>query len=384
MRVYITEVAPRDGLQNVKENVPTDKKVAFVNALSETGVDEIEVTAFVHPKWVPQMADAEEVLRRIKRKEGVKYSAIVPNERGLERALSVGVDKVAVLTAATDTFNLKNINTDPYEGKVPPQRVRDVVLRLLDVGVDEVSLGDTIGRASPKDVAEVLDLLLKDVPKDKIVLHFHATYGMGVANVLCAYREHGIYRYDSSAGGLGGCPYAPGASGNVATEDVVFALKSVGADVRVDDVEEGTAFVVIRGNTFDNLQDVPEAIKRGARLIITPEKLPHDVPQMVVGDTRKAALELADRVRRHNRYERKDDHVLPDKGGVEGTGISASADRDGRMGRPPRRKGGQTDHTGGLLHSPYTGEGRPKGCKVRCHGGLLHRPRAGTGGRAEV
>ncbi len=267
MRVYITEVAPRDGLQNVKENVPTDKKVALVNALSESGVDEIEVTAFVHPKWVPQMADAEEVLRRIKRKEGVKYSAIVPNERGLERALSVGVDKVAVLTAATDTFNLKNINTDvegsfqrlipvvkrakdeglevrgyvsvafwcPYEGKVPPQRVRDVVLRLLDVGVDEVSLGDTIGRASPKDVAEVLDLVLKDVPKDKIVLHFHATYGMGVANVLCAYREYGIYRYDASAGGLGGCPYAPGASGNVATEDVVFALKSVGADVRVDE-----------------------------------------------------------------------------------------------------------------------------------------------------
>lgn len=267
MRVWITEVAPRDGLQNVKENVPTEKKVAFVNALSETGVDEIEVTAFVHPKWVPQMADAEEVLRRIDRKEGIIYSAIVPNERGLDRALSVGVDKVAVLTAATDTFNLKNINTDvegsfqrlipvvrrakesglpvrgyvsvafwcPYEGKVPPERVRDVVLRLLDVGVDEVSLGDTIGRASPKDVAEVLELLLKDVPKDRIVLHFHATYGMGVANVLCAYREFGIHRFDSSAGGLGGCPYAPGASGNVATEDVVFALKGVGAEVSVDE-----------------------------------------------------------------------------------------------------------------------------------------------------
>ncbi len=267
MRVWITEVAPRDGLQNVKESVPTDRKVAFVNALSDTGVDEIEVSAFVHPKWVPQMADAEEVFRRIERREGVIYSAIVPNERGLDRALSVGVDKVAVLTAATDTFNLKNINTDvegsfqrlipvvrrakksglpvrgyvsvafwcPYEGKVPPQRVRDVVLRLLDVGVDEVSLGDTIGRASPKDVAEVLELLLKDVPKDKLVLHFHATYGMGVANVLCAYREFGIYRFDSSAGGLGGCPYAPGASGNVATEDVVFALKGVGAEVRVDE-----------------------------------------------------------------------------------------------------------------------------------------------------
>ncbi len=267
MRVWITEVAPRDGLQNVKERVPTDDKVAFVNALSETGVDEIEVTAFVHPKWVPQMADAEEVLRRISRRKGVKYSAIVPNEKGLERALYVDLDKIAVLTAATDTFNRKNINTDiegsfqrlipvvrrakaeglevrgyvsvafwcPYEGKVPPERVRDVVLRLLDVGVDEVSLGDTIGRASPKDVAEVLELLLKDIPRDKIVLHFHATYGMGVANVLCAYREFGVYRYDASAGGLGGCPYAPGASGNVATEDVVFALKGVGADVQVDE-----------------------------------------------------------------------------------------------------------------------------------------------------
>ncbi len=267
MRVWITEVSPRDGLQNVKETVPTERKVAFVNALSETGVDEIEVSAFVHPRWVPQMADAEEVFRRIDRREGVIYSAIVPNERGLERALSVGVDKVAVLTAATDTFNLKNINTDiegsfrrlipvvrrakgsglpvrgyvsvafwcPYEGKVPPERVRDVVLRLLDVGVDEVSLGDTIGRASPEDVAEVLELLLKDVPGDRLVLHFHATYGMGVANVLCAYREFGIYRFDSSAGGLGGCPYAPGASGNVATEDVVFALKGVGADVSVDE-----------------------------------------------------------------------------------------------------------------------------------------------------
>ncbi|NPA80837.1 MAG: hydroxymethylglutaryl-CoA lyase [Thermotogae bacterium] len=266
MLVRITEVAPRDGLQNVKDLIPTERKVAFINALSETGVDEIEATAFVHPKWVPQMADAEEVLRRIDRKPGVIYSAIVPNERGLERALSVGVDKVAVLTAATDTFNLKNINTDiegsfqklipvvrsakasglpvrgyvsvafwcPYEGKVPPQRVRDVVLRLLDVGVDEVSLGDTIGRASPKDVAELLEILLRDVPADRIVLHFHATYGMGIANVLCAYREFGIYRYDSSAGGLGGCPYAPGASGNVATEDVAFALKNSGAEVRVD------------------------------------------------------------------------------------------------------------------------------------------------------
>ncbi|NPB03769.1 MAG: hydroxymethylglutaryl-CoA lyase [Thermotogae bacterium] len=266
MRIWITEVAPRDGLQNVKERIPTDRKVAFVDMLSETGVDEIEVTAFVHPKWVPQMADAQDVLRRIKRNPKVIYSAIVPNEKGLERALETDLDKIAVLTAATDTFNLKNINTDiegsfqrlipvvrkakteglkvrgyvsvafwcPYEGKVPPQRVKDMVLRLFDVGVDEVSLGDTIGRASPSDVKDLLEIILKDIPPDKIVLHFHATYGMAIANVICAWKEFGIYRFDTSAGGLGGCPYAPGASGNAATEDVAFALRESGADVRVD------------------------------------------------------------------------------------------------------------------------------------------------------
>jgi len=277
MKIYITEVAPRDGLQNIKEIIETDKKVEFVNLLSETGVDEIEVTSFVHPKWVPRLADAEEVSQKIKKKEGVIYSAIVPNERGFERAIKVKIDKIAVLTAASDTFNRKNINTDiegsfeilkpvvrnakeigllvrgyistsfwcPYEGKIPRERVLSLALRLLDLGVDEISFGDTIGRASPKDVAELLELILREVPLDKVVLHFHTTYGMGTANVITAYKDFGVYRFDSSAGGLGGCPYAPGASGNIATEDVVFALREIGAEIKVDEVKVVEAVVKV-------------------------------------------------------------------------------------------------------------------------------------------
>jgi hydroxymethylglutaryl-CoA lyase len=277
MKIYITEVAPRDGLQNIKEIIETDNKVEFVNLLSETGVDEIEVTSFVHPKWVPQLADAEEVFQKIKRKEGVIYSAIVPNERGFERAIKVKIDKISVLTAASDTFNRKNINTDiegsfeilkpvvrnakemgllvrgyistsfwcPYEGKIPRERVLSLALRLLELGVDEISFGDTIGRASPKDVAELLELILREVPLDKVVLHFHATYGMGIANVITAYKDFGVYRFDSSAGGLGGCPYAPGASGNIATEDVVFALREMGAEIKVDEVKVVEAVVKV-------------------------------------------------------------------------------------------------------------------------------------------
>ena len=252
---------------NISALIETDRKVDFVNMLSETGVDEIEVSSFVHPKWIPQLADAEEVFSRIERKKGVIYSAIVPNERGFERALKVKPDKISVLTAASDTFNRKNINTDiegsfeilkpvvknakemglpvrgyistsfwcPYEGKIPGERVLKLALRLLELGVDEISFGDTIGRASPRDVAELLEVILKEIPKDKVVLHFHSTYGMGIANVIKAYEDFGIYRFDSSAGGLGGCPYAPGASGNIATEDVVFALREMGAEVKVDE-----------------------------------------------------------------------------------------------------------------------------------------------------
>ena len=277
MKIYITEVAPRDGLQNIKEIIETDKKVEFVNLLSETGVDEIEVTSFVHPKWVPQLGDAEEVFQKIKRKEGVIYSAIVPNERGFERAIKVKINKISVLTAASDTFNRKNINTDiersfeilkpvvrnakemgllvrgyistsfwcPYEGKIPRERVLSLALRLLELGVDEISFGDTIGRASPNDVAQLLELILREVPLDKVVLHFHSTYGMGIANVITAYKDFGVYKFDSSAGGLGGCPYASGASGNIATEDIVFALREMGAEIKVDEVKVVKAVVKV-------------------------------------------------------------------------------------------------------------------------------------------
>lgn len=257
----IVEVGPRDGLQNEPRTVPTEAKVAFVDALSATGVGEIEVSSFVSPKWVPQLGDAEEVFRRIRRRPGVIYSALVPNEKGLDRALAAGVDKVAVFTAASESFNRKNINATiaesidrfrpvvasagkpvrayvstafwcPYEGRIPPAAVVAVVKRLVDLGVHELSIGDTIGKASPSDVRALLEALLPcPVP---VALHFHDTYGMAVANALAAWKEFGIDAFDASAGGLGGCPYAPGASGNVATEDIVYALEASGGRTGVD------------------------------------------------------------------------------------------------------------------------------------------------------
>ena len=265
MIVRIVEMAPRDGLQNEKAVVPTETKAAFVDALSAAGYDEIEVSAFVSPKWIPQLADAEEVFGRIQRREGVVYSALVPNEQGLERALKARVGKIAVFTAASETFNRKNINASiaesierfvpvvpraqaaglhvrgyvstafwcPYEGKIEPGAVVDVVKRLLDLGVDEVSIGDTIGKAVPVEVHALLDLLLDALAQDRIAMHFHDTYGTAVANALAAY-ERGIAIFDASAGGVGGCPYAPGAAGNVATEDLAWALTRSGATVTLD------------------------------------------------------------------------------------------------------------------------------------------------------
>ncbi len=263
--LWITEVAPRDGLQNEPRPVPTDVKVSFVNALSRTGVQEVEVSSFVSPRWVPQLADAEEVFTRIERVPGVVYSALVPNMKGLERALRAGVDKIAVFTAASETFNRKNTNASiaesiarfrdvvarareaglpvrgyistafycPFEGKILPRQVLPVVEQLLDVGVDEVDLADTIGRAVPRDIRALLQDVLRILPPERVALHVHDTYGTGVANVLAAYEEFGITRFDSSAGGLGGCPFAPGASGNVATEDIVYALRMSGAPLSV-------------------------------------------------------------------------------------------------------------------------------------------------------
>ena len=264
--IRIIEVGPRDGLQNEPRLIPTETKIAFINALSESGVGEIEAGAFVSPRAVPQLADSDEVFHRIERRPGVTYSALVPNERGLDRARAAGVGKIAVFTAASETFVRKNINATireslerfapvvkaaqqdrlatrgyistavfcPYEGRVAPAHVLDVMRRLLDLGLQEISLGDTIGKASPADLRKLLDAVLPHVNGADLSLHFHDTYGLAVANVLTAWQEYGITAFDSSAGGLGGCPYAPGASGNVATEDLVYALHASGATVNVN------------------------------------------------------------------------------------------------------------------------------------------------------
>jgi len=263
--IKFVEVGPRDGLQNEAATIPTDVKVDFVNALSETGVSEIEVSAFVSPRRVPQLSDADEVFRKISRRDGVIYSALVPNEKGLDRAISAGVDKICVFTAASETFNLKNINKSveasiqlfrplvnrahsvglpvrgyvstafwcAFEGKISPDTVRVVVERLCDIGVDEVSISDTIGKASRQEVERLLDLLLPVIPYGKIAMHFHDTYGRGVENVLASW-SRGIRIFDASVGGLGGCPFAPGATGNVSSESVVKALESKGESVEVD------------------------------------------------------------------------------------------------------------------------------------------------------
>lgn len=264
-QVRLVEVGPRDGLQNELAQVSTAVKIAFIDALSDAGLDEIEVSAFVSPKWVPQLADAQAVFGGIRRRPDVIYSALVPNMQGFERAQAARVDKVCVLTAASNTFNQRNINTDidgtfvrllpvvaaakaarlqtrgyismafwcPYEGQVAPAKVRSVVTRLFDAGVDEVSLGDTIGKATPDEIAALLDVLLEDIAPERLALHAHDTYGRATDNVLRAYAM-GIGSFDASVGGLGGCPYAPGAPGNVATEGVVRVLAGAGAKLRVD------------------------------------------------------------------------------------------------------------------------------------------------------
>lgn len=265
----LVEVGPRDGLQNEKKLVPLEAKVAFIDALSETGLAEIEAGAFVHPKAVPQMADSQQVFARIKRKPGVIYSALVPNETGLDLALACKADKISVFTAATETFNKKNINASiaesierfkpvvlraraaklpvrgyistafwcPYEGQVKPEKVVEVVKMLTGIGVQELSVGDTIGKASPDEVRKLLFLLCKAVPKESIFLHFHNTFGRAVANSIVAWKTFGISGYDSSTGGVGGCPYAPGASGNVATEALVSAFKAAGGDPGIDEAK---------------------------------------------------------------------------------------------------------------------------------------------------
>ncbi len=273
-RVQIVEMGPRDGLQNERTPIPTGVKVRFIEALATAGLRRIEATAFVSPKAVPQLADAEAVLLGIAREPGVTYSALVPNEKGLARALVARADEVAVFTAASETFNARNIGASieesfarfdpvlaharqagvrvrgyvstilhcPFEGRIPLARAVSVARRLLDVGCYEVSLGETIGKATPGEVRELCRALAAEGLLDRVAGHFHDTYGMGVANVLVAFEE-GVRTFDASAGGLGGCPFAPGATGNVATEDVLYLFAGLGVrtDADIDGVVRAVA-----------------------------------------------------------------------------------------------------------------------------------------------
>jgi hydroxymethylglutaryl-CoA lyase len=259
--VTIVEVGPRDGLQNEAGTVATDVKVGFIERLAGVGLGVVEATSFVSPRWVPQLADAAEVLAALERRDGVRYPVLVPNERGLDRALEAGVDEVAVFGAASEGFSRANLGRSiaeslemfapvvrratreglrvrgyvstvcgcPFQGEVPIDDVRRVTTALVELGCAEVSLGDTIGVGTPIQVQALVAAVAQDVPLDALAVHCHDTYGQGLANTLAAL-EAGVTVADTSAGGLGGCPYAPGATGNLATEDLVYALH--GAQVR--------------------------------------------------------------------------------------------------------------------------------------------------------
>ncbi|PSL54542.1 hydroxymethylglutaryl-CoA lyase [Saccharothrix carnea] len=261
-RVTIWEVGPRDGLQNESEVVPVGTKLEFLDRLADAGGTVLEATSFVHPKWVPQLADAEELLAGLVKRPGVSYPVLVPNERGLERALRAGVEHVAIFASATETFAQRNLNRsldeqfamfdpvvsrakaeglavrgyvsmcfgDPWEGAVPREQVVGVGKRLLDMGCDQLSLGDTIGVATP---GQVTALLTGFDGVDRLAVHFHDTYGQALANTLAA-MQSGVRTIDSSAGGLGGCPYAESATGNLATEDLVWMLDGLGVEHGVD------------------------------------------------------------------------------------------------------------------------------------------------------
>ncbi|PWC90356.1 hydroxymethylglutaryl-CoA lyase [Azospirillum sp. TSO5] len=263
--VRMVEVGPRDGLQNEKSMVPTAVKVELVNRLSDAGLSVVEAASFVSPKWVPQMGDSAEVLAGITRKPGVRYAALTPNLKGLEGALAAKADEVAVFGAASESFSQKNINCSiaesldrfapvmeqakaagvpvrgyvscvlgcPYEGEIAPKAVADVAERLFAMGCYEVSLGDTIGTGTPTKAQAMIAAVAERVPVEKIAVHFHDTYGQALANILAAL-QMGVAVVDSSVAGLGGCPYAKGASGNVASEDVLYMLNGLGIETEVD------------------------------------------------------------------------------------------------------------------------------------------------------
>lgn len=263
-KVTLVEVSPRDGLQNESTFIPTEMKIRFIEQLAQSGLKHIELTSLVSPQWVPQLADHKEVIQETKTFPGVAYSVLVPNEHGYQQALALKLQHIAVFTAASDTFCQKNINRTlaqslieyehivqdakqrglsvrgyvscalgcPYEGKIVPQAVLEVAQQLLTMGCDEISIGDTIGVGSVQGVHVLSELLLKHIPTDKLAVHFHDTYGQALANIYAAL-ELGIHIIDASVAGLGGCPYAKGASGNVATEDVLYMLDGLGIETGV-------------------------------------------------------------------------------------------------------------------------------------------------------
>jgi hydroxymethylglutaryl-CoA lyase len=263
-RVSICEVGPRDGLQNERVNVPTAGKIRLIEALAEAGIRRMEATSFVSPKWVPNLADAEDVLAGVRRPAGVTYAALVPNLKGLERALAAKVDEIVIFMSASESHNQKNINKSiaqaletygevgaqakaaglrlkaalstcfgcPYEGDVDPEVVVRIAEALVAMGVDEVGVSDTTGMANPRQVHAVVSRVAERVPLEKLSLHFHDTRGAGLANVLAGLQA-GVTVYDGSVGGLGGCPYAKGATGNVATEDLVHMLHEMGIETGV-------------------------------------------------------------------------------------------------------------------------------------------------------
>ncbi|WP_350253871.1 hydroxymethylglutaryl-CoA lyase [Bacillus halotolerans] len=263
-KVMLREVGPRDGLQNEPVWLATEDKIAWINQLSQTGLSYIEITSFVHPKWIPALRDALDVAKGISRAKGITYAALVPNQKGLENALEGGIDEASVFMSASETHNIKNINkstantlqvlkqvTDdakkanltvraylstvfgcPYEKHVPIEQVIRLAESLFEFGISELSLGDTIGAANPVQVEIVLEALLKRFPASQLALHFHDTRGTALANILTAL-QMGITTFDGSTGGLGGCPYAPGSSGNAATEDIVYMLDQMGIETNV-------------------------------------------------------------------------------------------------------------------------------------------------------
>lgn len=264
-KVTLVEVGPRDGLQNEPQNVPTHLKIEFINQLSQSGLSVIEATSFVSPKWVPQMADHRELMEGITRNPSVRYTALVPNEQGFDDALDAHIPEVSVFTAASETFSQKNTNCSieeslnriarvierakknnlavrgyvscvlgcPYEGEIAPHQVLTVAERLVNLGCYQISLGDTIGIGTPLKAQQLIDVISSKIPIEKIAVHFHDTYAQALTNIYVSL-EKGVSTIDSAVAGLGGCPYAPGAGGNVATEDVVYLLNGMKIECGVD------------------------------------------------------------------------------------------------------------------------------------------------------